>query len=454
VRTSEVFAPRTEEELVDLVDDASRRGRSFGAQGASLSFDGQGLPDDIAISTRNLRKIEIDPAARRLVAGAGVTVGEAAASALAHGLVIPILPSASRITVGGTASTNAYSRMTPGLGRESRYIRSIRLVTPRGTVHRCSREDNPRLFHASIGGFGLVGIITEVEYELSEVGDHPAFASSAHAFDGVDGLAHLLPEHPPPGLEDGRAWPGAGSVVMCRGPRIRTMITRHRYQSTAKRKRTIAHQNGGMRLGVELLVRRAPRLSSWLWQRNWVPGKRVRFVDDVLPATFFMDANLRASQLLQRIGRNAPVMQQSFVLPIASRDGEAVRGVESFVREAFARFREAGLVPSMFDVGFMPAAGPFLLSGNQDRDAFLVSAAFLVSPSVRPDAVRRAFGKLTHVCRSDHGGIVHLTKQAFCDDDILRDDYAEAIRELGALRAEHDPNGSLQNGLSVRLGLA
>jgi hypothetical protein len=448
----EVFAPSSEEALLELLATLRREGRSAAPLGACMSFAGQGFPEQVAISSSRFRQLSVDVPRRRLRVGAGILTGEALAASLVHGLVIPVLPSTSRVTMGGTASADAYSRMTPGLGRESRHIRSIRLVTGRGESLRCSRREHPELFYAAIGGFGLVGIITELEYDLQEIGANPAFCSSTHAFEGVDGLVHLIPEHRPAELPRG-AWPGAGSIVMARGARLRTMISRHRFEDTPERSPTVAHQSGPLRFGLELFVRKLPALASWLWQRNWVPGKPVRLLDDLQPAMFFMDANVDATNFVKRIGGDAPVMQQSFIVPTSTRDADAADGAEAFVREAMARFREAGLSPGMFDVGFMPAAEPFLLAGNGHRDAFLVSAAFLVGPRCRAEVVARVFEKLTAVCLNSYDGAIHLTKQAHCSDEVLRDVYAAPIRQLRALRQEHDPGRILQTALGTRLGL-
>ncbi len=451
-RAVEVYAPTSEPALANLIARLRERGRRFAPLGACLAFDGQGLPESVAIETSGLDHLHVDVGERRLIAGAGVTTGRAAAAALLHGMMIPVVPSTSRVTLGGSASSDAYSRMTPGLGRESRHIRAIRLLTPCGEALRCSRHDNADLFHAAVGGFGLTGIITEVEYALLDIGCPSALRSSAHAFEGVDGLAHLVPENLPNGLAEG-SWPGAGSVVIRRGDRLKTMLTRHRYEQSAERRPTVAHERGPMRLGIELFVRSMPGVASWFWERNWVPGRPLEFVDDVWSATFFMDANLDANALVRRLGHATTIIQQSFVLPADGRAASSALRVECFVREAMDRFRRADLHPTMFDVGFLPAAEPFVFASNPGFDAFLVSAAFLLAPRAAPAPVSRALEALTTVCVRDYGGTVHLTKQAFCSDQLLRDLYEEPIRRLRALRRAHDPEALVDTALGARLGL-
>ncbi|MEM9187995.1 MAG: FAD-binding oxidoreductase [Myxococcota bacterium] len=448
-----VYRPRSEEEVAGLVSRLAADGSTFAPFGAGLSFDSQGLNDRVVISTAGLRSLHVDHHGKRLRAGAGVTTGEAQSAALEVGLTLPVLPSSSRITLGGSASCDSYSRMTPGLGRESRYIRSFRIVTGRGETFRCSRNENRDLFFAAIGGFGLAGIITEVEHQLTAVGAHAAFRSSAHAFLGVTGFEYLIPEHRPPGLPAG-PWPGAGSIVLAPGGRVRTMVTRHRYEDTRHRARSVVHQRGTARLLLDLLVRELPSLAGWLWRVNWVPHRPVQLVDDFSPATFFMDGHLDGAAISRRLGRPTSVLQQSYVIPIANRDKSSVRPVERFVEEAQRRIGEAGMSAGMFDVGFLPAGEPFVLSANRSSDAFLVSLAFMAKGNSQPAAIHRLFEELTDRCAKDYGGTVHLTKQAHCSDDVLRALYAEPIERLRQLRATHDPAGRIDTYLGRRLGLS
>ncbi|MEC7522463.1 MAG: FAD-binding oxidoreductase [Myxococcota bacterium] len=447
-----VFEPESEAQLAELLATASERGLRLAPLGAALSFDGQGLPERYAVSTARLRTLRVVPDGRRLLAGAGVSTGAALDAALERGLALPVMPSTSRVTMGGSASSDAYSRMTPGLGRESRHIRRVRVVTARGEVHECTRERNAALFRAAIGGFGLAGVITEVEHALESVGSHAALRSSAHAFEGLDGLEFLFPESRPPGLPPG-PWPGAGCVVMQRGLRRRTLITRHRMESTLERRPTIAHQSGVRRVGLELLVHRMPALAALAWQVNWVPGRVVSLVDDLAPATFFMDGNLKARGLRRRFGERGEVLQQSFVLPIEGRSSAEVHRVEGFAREAMDRLSEAGQTAGMFDVGFLPRSERFVLSPNPDRDAFLVSLAFVVRRAADARAIERIFRKLTRVCRETHGGTVLLSKQARCDDADLREMYRPALEQLRELRRVHDPGDVIETALGRRLGL-
>lgn len=72
---------------------------------------------------------------------------------------------ADRMTLGGSLSANTHGRglsMPPLVGD----IESFVLMDAAGELHRCSREVNPELFSLAIGGYGMLGIITEVTLRL------------------------------------------------------------------------------------------------------------------------------------------------------------------------------------------------------------------------------------------------------------------------------------------------
>jgi FAD/FMN-containing dehydrogenase len=82
-----------------------------------------------------------------------------------HGLAVKIMQTYANFTVGGALSVNCHGRYM-GLGPVILSVRAIRLVLADATVVDASRESNAELFYAAIGGYGGVGVITEVELDL------------------------------------------------------------------------------------------------------------------------------------------------------------------------------------------------------------------------------------------------------------------------------------------------
>jgi FAD/FMN-containing dehydrogenase len=67
-------------------------------------------------------------------------------------------------SVGGSISVNCHGWQV-GRPPICDSVRAIRLVRASGQAVRCSRTENPELFSHALGGYGMFGIITEVELE-------------------------------------------------------------------------------------------------------------------------------------------------------------------------------------------------------------------------------------------------------------------------------------------------
>jgi len=82
-----------------------------------------------------------------------------------RGLAVKIMQSYSSFTVGGSVSVNCHGRYV-GLGPVGHSVRALQLVTADGDVLEVGPQSRPALFSAAIGGYGAVGVITEVELDV------------------------------------------------------------------------------------------------------------------------------------------------------------------------------------------------------------------------------------------------------------------------------------------------
>lgn len=83
------------------------------------------------------------------------------------GLAVKTMQSYSNFTVGGSVSVNVHGRYV-GHGPIGHTVRALQLVLADGSVVEASQTTHTELFRAVIGGYGAVGVITEVELELAE----------------------------------------------------------------------------------------------------------------------------------------------------------------------------------------------------------------------------------------------------------------------------------------------
>lgn len=139
--------------------------------GGRYSMDGQtAWPDSLHLDMRGMRRLlHLDVAKRRVRVQAGMRWRELQTLIDPHDLSVAIMQSYSNFTVGGSVSVNCHGRYL-GKGPIANSIVALRMVAANGNVLDLSRESQPELFHAAIGGYGGLGVITEVELELDRNG--------------------------------------------------------------------------------------------------------------------------------------------------------------------------------------------------------------------------------------------------------------------------------------------
>ena len=84
------------------------------------------------------------------------------------GWFLSVTPGTKFVTVGGAIASDVHGKNHHLEGSFSDHVTSITLITNEQEI-TCSREDNPDLFHATCGGMGLTGIITEATFKLKPI---------------------------------------------------------------------------------------------------------------------------------------------------------------------------------------------------------------------------------------------------------------------------------------------
>lgn len=76
-----------------------------------------------------------------------------------------VMQSNNDFGVAATFAVNAHGWPVPFSGCGST-VRSIKMMVGDGTIQTCSREQNADLFYHAMGGYGLLGVITELELDM------------------------------------------------------------------------------------------------------------------------------------------------------------------------------------------------------------------------------------------------------------------------------------------------
>ncbi|HJM68468.1 MAG TPA: FAD-binding oxidoreductase [Candidatus Babeliales bacterium] len=84
-----------------------------------------------------------------------------------YSLSIRAMQSSNIFSVGGSMSVNAHG-MDHKAGSVAQTIQSFRLMMVDGSIKKVTQVNNPELFELVLGGYGLFGIILDVEIDLTD----------------------------------------------------------------------------------------------------------------------------------------------------------------------------------------------------------------------------------------------------------------------------------------------
>jgi decaprenylphospho-beta-D-ribofuranose 2-oxidase len=155
-----VIAPRGVEQVREAVLTAGRHGGLI-ARGAGRSYgdaaqNGGGLVLDLA----EISQIELLPGPLLRV-GAGASLSQVLRALAGSRLTLPVVPGTRHITVGGAIAADIHGKNHRRDGSFGHHVLGMTLCTPDGVLREISREIEPDLFHATLGGMGLTGVIVQ-----------------------------------------------------------------------------------------------------------------------------------------------------------------------------------------------------------------------------------------------------------------------------------------------------
>lgn len=159
--------PQTLPEIQKIVTLARRMRRRVVLVGSAHS------PSDLTCTSAwmvNLdgfqRVLAVDSDRRTMTVEAGIRMHNLQLKAKEHGLTMKSLGSIDEQSIAGAIATATHgSSLSHGLLSEN--IRSLRIVLANGQAVKCSPSQSPDLFRAALVSLGALGILVEVEIELS-----------------------------------------------------------------------------------------------------------------------------------------------------------------------------------------------------------------------------------------------------------------------------------------------
>jgi FAD/FMN-containing dehydrogenase len=160
-------APRDEEEVAGLVGEAARLGSRVRVAGAGHSFTPVVSTDGLLLDLSALTGVvSADPQRKRATALAGTTIREFYEPLWREGLALKNQGDIDTQQIAGAVAT-----ATHGSGIRntcfSGVVRGVRLVTATGEVREIG-ESEPELLRAAQVSLGMLGVMTQLELEVTD----------------------------------------------------------------------------------------------------------------------------------------------------------------------------------------------------------------------------------------------------------------------------------------------
>jgi FAD/FMN-containing dehydrogenase len=164
--TSVLSAEHADEELRALLARARHTGRPLCIAGARHTMGGQTwAPNALVADTRQMRAMKLDEERDILRVGAGARWADVLAYLDARGRSVAVMQAYSSFSVGGSLGANAHGWQhdRPPIAST---VESLRVMLADGSIVRASRSENPELFGLVMGGYGLFGVVMDVELRV------------------------------------------------------------------------------------------------------------------------------------------------------------------------------------------------------------------------------------------------------------------------------------------------
>ncbi|GAB3390892.1 hypothetical protein GCM10027317_45220 [Massilia agri] len=426
VEVARVAAPTSTAEVAAAVRNWPGK---IAVGGGRYSMGGQvAIAGGLHLDMRGMnRLLKLDPAARVARVQAGMRWRDLQELLDPHDLAVQTMQSYANFTVGGAVSVNAHGRYV-GNGPVVNSVRALQLVLADGTVVEASRNSHAALFRAAAGGYGAVGVITEVELDLAHntriervvtevaLGDYPAwFRRDVMRGDCVFHNADLLPPHfdAPVAV----SWHTSGK------PLTETARLVPRGQSYALEQNVLFAMTELP--GGELLRRQV--IHPLLLDKPAVKWRN-------------HEASLDVAELEPRTRRISTYVLQEYFIP--------VRHFAGFARAMAAVIRQHGAQVLNVSVRHSPPDTTSLLPwAKEEVFSFVLYYKQRTGKAAREEAGAWTRAMIDTALR--FGGRYYLPYQLHA----TRAQFEEAYPEVAALRSlkrRHDPDGKFSNSLWAR----
>ncbi len=155
-----------EQQLVALLARCRAEGLKVAIAGARHTMGGHTIyPGGVVIDMETFNRFSLDESTDVLHAQAGARWDQIVPYLNHRGRSIRIMQSNNSFTVGGSVSANCHG-WQPNCPPIASSVERFRLLKADGEIVRCSRTENAEIFSLALGGYGLFGVILDVDLNV------------------------------------------------------------------------------------------------------------------------------------------------------------------------------------------------------------------------------------------------------------------------------------------------
>jgi len=389
----------------------------------------------VVVCERLDRFRSFDPRTGLLEAEAGTSLDAIIRTFLPRGWFLPTTPGTRQVTLGGAVAADVHGKNHHHRGSFGGFVDVIELCLADGSVVRCSRDQHPDLFFATLGGMGLTGLILAVRFRLVPVPSAWINVDYRRTRDLEHTLATFA-EHDAR-YEHSVAW----IDCMARGPRLGRSIAMHGSEAAAS-DLPVPRRGRPWDLPVRrahtfpftppcsLLSPTTVRIFNELFYHSHGSGRRVV---DIHSYFYPLDGIHHWNRMY---GPSGFIQYQAF-FPRESSHAGLRRLLGEIVRSGAASF-----------LAVLKSCGP--------ADGALLS--YLEPGHTLALDIPYARGTIDDLCRRldrillDHGGRLYLAKDAMMGPTTFRAMYPR-LPEFLTVKRRYDPNHLFSSSQSRRLGI-
>ncbi len=373
------------------------------------------------------RLVAFDETTGLLTAEAGVSFADILKVFLPKGWLIPVSPGSSFVTLGGAIANDVHGKNHISAGSLGNHLEWIDLLLPSGEEIRVSATQNAPIFHATIGGLGLTGIIIRAAVHLMPTRSN-AMAVTRYRAEDLDHMFASFMQMP---VEDtyAVAWIDALASGQTLGRGI--------FERAHSAPQSIdARHKAGPGLPFNLPGFTLNPLSVRLFNnmRYNMAASSTPTLHTVPVEKFFYP--LDSIQNWNRMYGKRGFHQFQAVIP----DASAQQGIRQLL-EAISQSRRASFLAVLKRLG----------STGQGMLSFPLPGYTLALDFPNSSGVHELLSRLINITRN-HGGRIYLAK----DSAITADDFMAMYpmhTQFREVLAQVDPHERMSHQMALRLGL-